>query len=194
MLWASPWSPPQCCYVKQGTCKLSQTSVGLNIEDGVRGSFLKRGQERISRRGGSGKTFPKRGVGENFTKGDPRKVSEEGFGGKFPKCGRREVSQLCRQVQKSGSHACEFWLQPEAKDLGDNQLWLGQHFGNTTILIPAYGSPGGCSLLRKRNNRYDTSMRCASDVGMSRMSPTESHTPKRGAMGSFVSGTECHTH
>ena len=135
--------PPQCCYVEQGTCKLSQTSVGLNIEEGSEGNF----------RRGDWREFPEEGVRANFSEeGCRREFSEEGIRGKFPKRGsevnvrsggRREVSQLCRQVPKSGSHACEFWLQPEAKDLGDNQLWLGQHFGNTTILIPAYGSPGG---------------------------------------------------
>ena len=111
-------------------------------------STLKRGSEGISRRG-DWREFPEEGVGENFSEdGCRREFSEEGVRGTFPKRGsevnfrsggRREVSQLCWQVQKSGSHSCKFWLQPEANDLGDNQLWLGQHFGNTTILIPAYG-------------------------------------------------------
>ena len=67
--------PPQCCYVEQGACKLSQTSVGLNIEEGVGGNFPKRGLEIIS----------EEEVGGNFSEeGCRREFSEEGIRGKFP--------------------------------------------------------------------------------------------------------------
>ena len=65
-------------------------------------------------------------------------MSEVGVGEKFPNFASKS---------KSRGHT----LQPAAKDLGDNQLWLGQHFGNTTILIPAYG-PGRGPAQRARHN------------------------------------------
>ena len=92
--------------MEQGTCKLSQTSVGLsnvvmwsrvlaNSPRRLLVSALKRGSEGIFRRGdwrecseeGVRGFFLKRGVGENFRRGDRREVSEEGVGGKLLKWG-----------------------------------------------------------------------------------------------------------
>jgi len=58
-------------------------------------------------------------------------------------------------------------MSPESKDLGETTLRIRQQFRSTTILIPAYGSPGGFSLLTKCNSRCDTCMQYASACGMS---------------------------
>ena len=70
-------------------------------------------------------------------------------------------------MQNSGHNACGFWMSPESKDLGETALRIRQQFRSTTILIPAYGSPGGFSLLTKCNSRCDTCMQYASACGMS---------------------------
>ncbi len=58
-------------------------------------------------------------------------------------------------------------MSPESKDLGETTLRIRQQLRSTTILIPAYGSPGGFSLLTKCNSRCDTCMQYASACGMS---------------------------
>ena len=58
-------------------------------------------------------------------------------------------------------------MSPESKDRGETTLRIRQQFRSTTILIPAYGSPGGSSLSTKCISRCDTCKQYANACGMS---------------------------